>query len=426
MQAKPDNHAAFGARSAARAVAVGWALFVAACALPWIGIFRGGLGTTIFQSYGDRILGGAIPYHAFALEYPPGSLPAFAIPSFAPAGDYRTAFMLFEAASGLGCIALVAAATRSSAAAAYCALAPLALGPLTLHRFDLWPTLLATAGVVSLMTARERRGVVALALGTSAKVFPVVLLGPAIVDARRRLLSLAWFCAALLVVFLPFVLVAPGGVRSSVERQFDRPLQVETLASSALLALHAIGVYTPRVEFGSGSWNLAGPAPDALAAVATPVAIAAVVAVWLLYARTPATPRRLATASAAAVAAWITFGKVLSPQFLVWLVPLVALARWRRDSVLLVAALALSRSVYPARYDALVALHTTPIVLLCLRNAVLLALVASLVLRLQRQGVTEQVGAERERSDAREGVVLDRRERNRPDGVPRLEPREGE
>jgi uncharacterized membrane protein len=399
---------------------------VAACALPRIGLVRGQLGTTVFQTYGERVLHGAMPYRDFSLEYPPGALPAFIVPAFGPSSDYDTLFMLAQAACGLACVALVGAATRSVIAAAYCALAPLALGPLVLHRFDLWPTLLATAGLVAFLGRRERTGAVALALGTAAKVFPLVLLPPLVLGVRRRVRVLTWFCGALLLAFLPFMAAAPGGIRFSVERQFDRPLQIESAASSVLLALHAIGVYTPRVAFGAGSWNLVGPLPRLLAALSTLVAIAAVVAVWVVYARGPRTPRRCITAAAAAVAVWIAFGKVLSPQFTVWLIPLVALERRRRESVLLIVVLALTRSVYPTRYDELVHLDSAPIALLCARNVVLIALGISLVLRLQPQCVLQEIGGEDDRSDAHGDVLLHGRERDGPDDVPRLEPRERE
>src|SRR5919109_1850569 len=143
-------------RTGVVAAGLGCGLFLLACALPGIGLFRGGLGTSLFQSYGDQVLAGKIPYRDFSLEYPPGALPAFVIPSLGPAGDYDTWFMGFEVACGLACVALVGLVGRSRSGAAYCALAPLALGPLALHRFDLWAAALATAGVAALVTRRER------------------------------------------------------------------------------------------------------------------------------------------------------------------------------------------------------------------------------------------------------------------------------
>src|SRR5213080_3691450 len=112
-------------RPGAQAALLGCVLFVVACALPWIGLFRGHLGTSVFQSYGDAILDGHVPYRDFSLEYPPGALPAFVVPSLGPARDYDTWFMVFEAVCGLGTVWIVGVVSRSRLAAAYCGLAPL-------------------------------------------------------------------------------------------------------------------------------------------------------------------------------------------------------------------------------------------------------------------------------------------------------------
>ena len=409
------------------AAGLGCALFVVACALPRVGLFRGHLGTSLFQSYGDRTLAGEVPYRDFSLEYPPGALPAFVVPSLGPAGDYDTWFMAFEALCGCSSAALVGLVARMRAAA-YCALAPLALGPLVLHRYDLWATFLAVSGFAGLLAGRQRSAFAALGAGTAAKVFPVVLVPLALLHVGRRAARrcVVWFVGTASLIVAPFLVLGPGGIRFSVERQLGRALQLETVYSSALLALHSAGAYAPRVRFGHGSWNLSGGLPDTLVVLSTALQLGAVCGVWILYARGPRTRNRLVLAAAAAVAAWIAFGRVLSPQFLLWLVPLVALAFAWRHALLLLAVLALTQAVYPSRYDELVDLRTTPILLLVARNVVLLALLASLVLDLQRQRVLEEVGGNGERGDAGEPVLLDRGERDRPDGVPRLQPRRRE
>jgi hypothetical protein len=75
--------------------------------------------------------------------------------------------------------------------------------------------------------------------------------------------------------------------------------------------------------------------------------------VWVLYAQRDADGERLVAYAAAAVAATLAFGKVFSPQFVIWLVPFVPLVRGRRGiaaSSLLVAALVLTQLWFPQHY----------------------------------------------------------------------------
>ena len=92
-------------------------------------------------------------------------------------------------------------------------------------------------------------------------------------------------------------------------------------------------------------------------------------------------------AAAAAVCAFVALGKVLSPQFLIWLVPLVPLVRGRRGvtaSTLLGAALVLTQLWFPFRYWEL-AREFDPLAsfLVLARDLVLLALLALLALPLR-------------------------------------------
>jgi uncharacterized membrane protein len=329
------------------------------------------------------------------------------VPSLGPARSYDAWFMGFELACGLACVWLVALGLarlaapdkRLYAGVAFVALAPLALGPLTLHRYDLWAAALCTAGVVGMSGG-------ALGAGAAAKIFPAVVLPVAYLRTRSRRVVAA-FVVVVVVVVGPFLALAPGGVRFSLERQTGRALQLETLGSSVILAVHA----APRPTFGSGSWNLEGGLPDAIAVLQTVAQLGAVLLVWILFARTRRGTEDVLLASAAAVAVWIALGKVLSPQFLLWLVPLVALLGRVRVAAALVVALGLTHAVYPDRYDALVRREGLPIALLAARNAVLVGVALTLVVLLHRQCVAEEVRAQRHGEDLREPVLLDGDER---------------
>jgi uncharacterized membrane protein len=193
---------------------------------------------------------------------------------------------------------------------------------------------------------------------------------------REAAIGFAAFLAVLGVVVLPFAVVAPDGLAESVARQLSRPLQIESLGASVLLAAHQLGLYEPTVVSSYGSQNLSGSLPDAIATAQTVLQAVALVSVWLLFARGPATRSRLVVACAAFLLVFVAFGKVLSPQYMIWLVPVVALVGGRSGlaaAALLGAALVTTHLWFPTRYWDLVALE--PVGWLALvRNVLLIAL----------------------------------------------------
>jgi hypothetical protein len=81
------------------------------------------------------------------------------------------------------------------------------------------------------------------------------------------------------------------------------------------------------------------------------------------------------------VLAFVALGKVLSPQYLIWIVPFAAVAwAWgpRLPAGLALAAAAVTQLEFPARYFELVAGDGTAIALVAIRNALLLAAALSL------------------------------------------------
>src|SRR5207249_3708334 len=145
---------------------------------------------------------------------------------------------------------------------------------------------------------------------------------------REALLCAAVGAAVLAACFLPFVALAPHGVWASVVRQTTRPLQIESLGAAVLIGWHHVFGLGLTMRTGSGSQNLVGAVPHDVGRALTALQALAVVGVWAWFWRGDVRSRdRLVTASAAAVCAFVALGKVLSPQFLIWLVPLVPLVR---------------------------------------------------------------------------------------------------
>jgi Glycosyltransferase family 87 len=332
--------------------------------------------TPVYERYGDAVVHGHhVPYRDFGLEYPPGALPVFVAPSLAAAsGDLARYSLWFElemlacgaAASALTAFLLVrqgAGSLRLVAATLLAGLAPLALGPVVLSRFDLWPAALTVAALAALVGERRRVGFALLGAAIAAKVYPVVLFPLAVTYVWRRhgrregIASGLVGIGVVLACVLPFAAAAPDGVWSSVSGQARRPLQLESVGAGALLAAHQLWGYAVSGMSSHGSDNLAGRLPDSLAAAQSLLVAVALVALWFAFARGPATRDRFLRYSAAAVCAFVAFGKVLSPQYLIWLIPLIPLVRGRRGvaaAALFVATLVLTQLWFPSRYIELV------------------------------------------------------------------------
>ncbi|HEY1367865.1 MAG TPA: glycosyltransferase 87 family protein [Gaiellaceae bacterium] len=376
--------------------AVGIAVFAAASALPNVRMLdRGNLGDTpVYKDYGEQMRDGKVPYRDFFVEYPPGALPVFVAPTVGESRDYTLHSQALQWLLGAAAIVAVAftldalgAGRRATLAAVVAlALAPALLGQVTFTRYDFWPAVLTAAALLAFVRDRSLLGAGALAIAVAAKEYPIVILPLALLYVWHRggrseaLRLLAVFCVVLAAILLPFAALGPGGVRYSLYVQFRRPLQIESLGGSLLLAAHQLGLYTPHVVSTYGSQNLAGAVPDALAALTTVVGLVAIVAVWVLFARGPRQASDLLTASAAAVVAFVAFGKVLSPQYVIWLLALVAVVDRRarvRAFALLAAALALTQGWSQGHYHDVVQLRPLGWVVL-VRNVVLVALYAVL------------------------------------------------
>ena len=106
-----------------------------------------------------------------------------------------------------------------------------------------------------------------------------------------------------------------------------------------------------------------------------------------LLAAIPLARRDLVLSATASVLAFVALGKVLSPQYVIWLAPFAALAWvWRQRAVagLTAAAIVLTHVEFPSRYFDLINEQTGVILVVGARNAVLLVALALLLVALAR------------------------------------------
>jgi len=146
------------------------------------------------------------------------------------------------------------------------------------------------------------------------------------------------------ILILPFLALSPHGLAQSFRAQAARALQVESLGGALLGVADRVGWYGAHVVHRTGhaiSYDLTGTLPRVVAGLSSFLQLLAVLLVVWLYRRGRDDPQRLAAAFAAAVAGFLAFTRFLSPQYLVWLVPLVVLLQpleWGLTAAALVLA----------------------------------------------------------------------------------------
>jgi hypothetical protein len=254
-----------------------------------------------------------------------------------------------------------------------------------LKRFDVLPALLTLVALQLTLSRRYAWAGAALGLGTAVKLYPVLLLPLVVLAAGRRAgaRAVGAFAVACAAVVGPFLVLAPHGVIDSVRSQLGRHLQIETpLASLALLA-HSLGVVKVGVVSEAHTYGLGGSSGVLLAGVTTLAFLASLALIWRNAPRLVSSPDGLVLAWAATLCTAVVLGRVLSPQYLIWLLPIVPLVGYRA-TLWLVAALIATNVWYPVPYlDVVVHQDRGGIVLLVVRNVLLTVLLASLLVAIE-------------------------------------------
>ncbi len=377
-----------------RAVAITTAACIGVWALTrWVIFDYFQLGDTRVYEHASRMIdAGAVPYRDFDIEYPPLSTGLFWLVGRIP-GDYQLTFSM----TMLACLVATALAAlvagrqlglspaRQALAVGVVALTPVLLGTLVQTRYDLVLSALLGWMLVAGLSDRFGWAWTLLTIAVAIKLVPILLM-PALIlwHAHRRnrrgaLTGAVGLAAGVALTLAPFFAIASHSTWRLFAYHLDRPLQIESLGSSIV---HVAGL--PFRSLNSyGSENVAGSVPDALATLSTLLLVACLVAIVAVLARglrrrSSAAAELWVAATAATIVAAVTLGKVVSPQYLVWLLPatlLVAASRGRVAAIVLPVAMVLTQLIFPLFYADLVERgDPVPVGLLVARNALLVVM----------------------------------------------------
>lgn len=314
--------------------------------------------------------------------------------------------------------------TRFTAVAVWVGFVPL-LGAITYVRFDLVPAVLAAIAVLWISRRPALSGA-AVGLGAAVKLWPALLVLPLLgrPSSRRRVLI-----GFVVVGFgLAAVSLALGGwsrLVSPLGYQSGRGLQIESVLATPVVLLWAAGSAAYKITLTKyHSWDITGPGAGVLTTGTTvATALGLLFLAWLAFRVVRGKVTDQATIGLLAfvtTAVMMITNKVMSPQYLIWLGPvLVALIAvhdptetgadrglaggretlssqsLRTITLLTLIATVLTHVIYPMGYSNIVR-HTAAslgtALILAVRNVTLVVLtIAASVLAVRVTGPERQV-----------------------------------
>jgi hypothetical protein len=347
-----------------------------------------------YASYAERIVAGQMPYRDFLVEYPPLALPLFALPALVSTTRrvYIALFVVEMLAFNALTLALVSqwvarseGPQRVPSRLVWYSVFLFCLSPLFVGRFDAAPMALGFAAACAWFSERPILGALLAAFGTLVKLAPGAVAVPGLLlgftrrvpHAGRAAFAFAGTVAGGTALWAS---VGGDGMVESLRYHAERGLEVGSLYSGLLAAWAKVRGSEMELIFDHFSLRLAVPGAAALARYVVAIQAAALLLVVIRFIQTGMrAPMRYA---AAATVAFAATGKVLSPQYLLWILPFVVAlggrtgrqARW----VFLGACVA-TMVLCPWGFQALRELAPAMLVVLNLRNLLLLALLALLL-----------------------------------------------
>jgi hypothetical protein len=336
-----------------------------------------------------------LPYRDFPFEYPPVVLAVMVLPRLVASdlASYRLAYGVLAAVLTLLACAVGARLCDTLGERAptrpwrRMALLVLALGPILVSRVDPLPALLVTCALLCLAEDRPLASGVFAGVAFLAKLYPLFVVAPwvALMWGERRTRDLARFLAGMalsvLVIAAPFFATAPGPFLASTFVYGARPFQIESLVGALMVLVRG----KSAIVGSFGSINVVAPAwLGWLWTPLLPLSIAGCSYLAARKARLHPLPskedraKRFLAWGIAGIAVVLVTSKVLSPQYMIWLLPLAVLSRGVVHFRLALAAAGLTQLFYPILYDLFAEDGSRVVALIVVaRNAVLLLLAIS-------------------------------------------------
>jgi hypothetical protein len=197
-----------------------------------------------------------------------------------------------------------------------------------LSRYDLVPALVTVAAIFAAERKRWPIAYVLLGLGVLLKIYPGVLLPVFLIQQvrsgtsmPRAAVSALWFGLTLAVGVVASIALAGPGWLAPVRFAIERPVQVESVPATVLSLASLVG-WPAAFDHTFNSFNITGPGDRA---VSTFFSVLFVIGSVFVFYRQATGRLTLRQACLACVCLLLATSKVLSTQYVIWVLPLVAI-----------------------------------------------------------------------------------------------------
>ena len=369
----------------------------------------------VYKHYADLILDGYTPYVDFSVEYPPLALICIIIPALLAQyiGNYALCFRLEMFLFDLSLFLLLSHVCRhllrcreeetKGVLSLYVVLTALCYHILY-DRFDLVIAFLFLVILFFVATKRFLGGYVLIFVGLFVKFVPLLVLPIALMCELRAQRSWKALCRNVLIagagaaaLVMTAVAVFGPAVQRCISYHSHRGIHIESLYSSLVLLTTFFGK-SATVNHEYGAYHITSSFTPILTIV-SPFLLAGVSLVTYMIIwrgvkafqsyETERLNSFITLSFLSILGAFFITSRVFSPQFLLWVFPLVSLVTPRmrnmRTFIILWAAIVLfTTTLFPFDYSALVQLFTRAKLLLLLRNSLVLIAFGQIVWRLFR------------------------------------------
>jgi hypothetical protein len=343
-----------------------------------------------YYRYARLVSQGQFPYGNFMFEYPPLAIPVFAAPFIVARtfDAYKLAFACEMLTLNAFAVWLVAreierteGVERIPGRLAWYTAYFVILCPLIVTRFDVVPMLLAFLAATLFARDRPVSGGLTAGIGALTKLVPGLTILPTLASTSPSQ-SKAKAAAALLIV----VILAILGTYMLVGDQFvatlryhsERGLEIGSVYSSIYMLLNMVTGLPISGRYDHQSINVYGPGSQLVARSSLVLQCACLLLVaW----RARVSPSAQSIRPAATLLlAYIVTGKVLSPQYLIWLIPFVVVSGSGRR--VFFGCCILTTAIFPWSFKGLEGLQPWPKCLQIARNLGLIWLFAIMLIAL--------------------------------------------